>query len=274
MPLKAVYADQGAIPEEFRDHYKEQDGKFVLQVEAVDGYALEDVSGLKHVLSAERTAHGKTKAELEKFGSTYDGDAKKWVHAIDPAKAKGAVKRLEEFEGIDPEKEADKMADSKFQAAKTQLIEKHNGELASRDERISALTGTVSSLLIDQVATAALAEAKGSVDLLLPHIKNNTRVKEADGKFTVEVVDKDGNARIGNGKGDPMTIKDLIAEMKASESFGRAFDASGASGSGMQPGGGSRGGSGTKKGDMGGDKGSRVTAIKERFPDLDKIGAE
>jgi hypothetical protein len=38
-----------------------------------------------------------------------------------------------------------------------------------------------------------------------------------------------------DGKGNPMTIRDLVKEMRASEIFGRAFNGSGQSGSGTQP---------------------------------------
>jgi hypothetical protein len=74
-----------------------------------------------------------------------------------------------------------------------------------------------------------------------------------------------------NGKGDPMSIREFVAEMKASDTFGRAFEASGASGSGMTPGGGDGGGRNTKKGDFGGSKKDRVEAIKSKFPDLEKV---
>jgi hypothetical protein len=92
----------------------------------------------------------------------------------------------------------------------------------------------------------ALAEAKGAVDLLLPHVLASTRTVEKEpGRFEVEVIDKDGNVRI-DGKGNNMDIKGLVAEMRQSEAFGRAFDGTGHSGSGKQPGGGT-GGSGTLK---------------------------
>lgn len=262
MTLKAVLESVDDLSDDLKAHYKEEDGKFILDVESVGGYALEDVGGLKTALGKERTEREKLEKKVVKFKD------------IDPDKALEALAELEEIKKIDPEKDADRIANTKFEAAKAQLLKAHEGEIASRDERIGKLTGTVSSLMVDQVATAALAEAKGSVELLLPHVQRHTRVKEQDdGNFVVEVVDKDGNARIGNAKGEPMTIKDLVAEMKASEAFGRAFEASGQSGSGMQPGGGSGGGGRQhQKGDFGGDRKDRVEAIRSKFPDLEKAG--
>ncbi|WP_156137627.1 hypothetical protein [Methyloceanibacter caenitepidi] len=265
MALKAVIEKLEDVSEGLREEYRPgtadegKEGKFVLNVESVEGYALEDVNGLKTALGKERTQREKLERDVVKFKD------------LDPDKARAALEELEELKKIDPNKEADKIANSKFEAAKAQLLEKHNGEIASRDERIGHLAGTVQQLLVDQVATAALAEAKGAVDLLLPHVQRHTRVKETDGKFVVEVVDGEGNARIADSKGTPMGIKDLISEMKASDTFGRAFDASGQSGSGMQ---GSAGGpgAGPQKGSFGGSPEERRDAIKSKFPELSQAG--
>ena len=48
------------------------------------------------------------------------------------------------------------------------------------------------------------------------------------------LVDANGTPRI-NAKGEPLTIKDVVAEMRASDTFGRAFEGSGASGGGTPP---------------------------------------
>lgn len=235
MSLKAIIDAVEGLPDGVKEHYtKRDDGKFVLSVDPVDGFALEDVTGLKTALGKERTTRERLERDVVKFKD------------MDPDKAREALAKLEEFTSIDPAKEADKIANTKFEAAKAQLLEKHTGEVKARDERIGHLIKSVESLLIDAAAASALAEAKGSVELLLPHVRAHTRVKEADGKFTVEVVDKDGNARIADAKGGLMDIKGLVAEMRASETFGRAFEGSGNTGSGKQPGSGS-GGTGTAK---------------------------
>lgn len=254
MALKAILASLDGIDDATKALYVEKDGKFVLDVETVDGFSLEDVNGLKTALGKERTRADKAEGLIGKFKD------------LDPDKARAALTELEELKKLDPNKEADKIANSKFEAAKTQLLEKHTGEITSRDERIGHLTKTVEGLLIDAAATSALAEAKGSVELLLPHVRAHTRVKEVDGKFTVEVVDKDGNAKIADSKGTPMDIKGLVAEMRQSEAFGRAFEASGSSGTGKLPGNG--GGGGGQKGNFGGTREERTAAIAAKFPDL------
>lgn len=228
--LKAVIDNLESVPDGVRGSYRPGtaddglEGKFVLQVEGVNGWSLEDVSGLKNALGRERTRADKAEGKVKKFGD------------LDPDAAREALQKLEEFQSIDPKKEADRLAAAKVEAATKQLIEKHTSEINGVKQRADGYLGQVRSLLIDNVATSALAAQKGSVDLLLPHVQRHTRLKETDdGKFVVEVIDKDGNPRIGDSKGTPMSVEQLVAEMKQSDSYGRAFEGTGASGSGKQP---------------------------------------
>ncbi len=252
MALKAIIEKIEDAPEAFRSEYTEKDGKFVLAVESVGGYALEDVTGLKTALGAERSQRERLEKDVVRFKD------------LDPEKARAALIELEELKAIDPAKEADKIASSKFEAAKAQLLEKHQAEVTGKDARIAALTGAVDGLTRKQQATLAIAEAKGAVELLLPHVLAHTRIKEgSDGSFSVEVVDAAGNGRIADAKGTPMTIKDLVAEMRESQTYARAFDGDGHSGSGKEHD--SGGGTGGTGGDMGGTRAEREAAIKAKF---------
>lgn len=221
MALKPFFDDPSEIPQGMEDLYVEHDGRHVLDVAPDNGWALEDVSGLKSALSKERASAQTLAKRVETFGD------------LDPGKAKEAMERLKELEQIDPTKEADKIATTKFEGLKTQLLEKHKGEVAKMADENTRLRGSLEKILVDQAATQALAEAGGSVRLLLPHIRSSTRVVQSDkGDFMVEVVGADGNARIGSKNGDAMTLKELVEEMRDSDDFGAAFKASGMSGSG------------------------------------------
>lgn len=159
--------------------------------------------------------------------------------------AKQAKARLANYDGVDPEEfkrlkdaaaEAErKKAESEgdFKSLEKQLIEKHTVELGARDKRISALQAALEQRLVDAEATRELAEAKGSARVLLPHVKSQVKVVESDdGEFSVQVVDARGNPRIADGKGTPMTLKDLVGEMRNDPEFARAFDGTGSSGGG------------------------------------------
>lgn len=224
MALKAIVDNLDGVPEGARDFYTAgEDGKFTLAVEPVGGWALEDVEGLKSALGKERGENDRLKKQITKFGD------------IDVDRAREALSHYEQFKDIDPKKEADKIAQAKVEALQKQLLDKHAQEVAGKDERIGNLYKQVEYLLVDQVATAAIAEAKGSVELLLPHVRQFTRVKEAEGKFSVEIVDREGNPRISNAKGDPLDIKGFVAELRSSDVFGRAFDGTGITGGGTPP---------------------------------------
>ena len=258
MTLRAIVENTDGMDEALAKFYEPVEGVgFRLRVEPAGTWALEDVGGLKSALEKERGRADKLDRAAKKFAD------------IDPDKAREALAKYEELAAIDPAKEADRMAHEKFEAAKKQLHEHSQAELAKRDDRIGQLTSVLQETLIDREATAALAEAKGSVDLLLPHVQRYTRVREADnGRFAVEIVDGEGNSRIKDSSGAPMSIRDLVAEMRNSEMFGRAFEASGQTGTGRVSPNGSAGGAGVAKGSWTGSKDDRAAAIASRFPDL------
>lgn len=178
--------------------------------------------------------------------------------ALKKANKEAADRRnaLKNYEGVDPEEfrrlkqEAEERAAKDAEAKgewdklKEQIVSKHQAELVSKEQRIQALQGALESHLIDARATAAIVAAKGVPQLLLPHVKSRLRVVEAEGKFDVQVLDASGGQLIADAKGTPAGIADLVESFKADPIYGRAFEASGASGGGTQPGG---GGSAPKK---------------------------
>jgi len=221
MAIPAITDTLDGVAEPLHEHYAERDGKFYLDVTAVGGYALEDVNGLKTALSAERTAKGVAESRLKEFGDA------------DPKKAKSALAKYEELLAFDPEKESDKLAEQKFKAQKDQLLSKHAEELAGRDAQVVKVKGELQKTLIDAQATQAIVGAKGNVRLLLPHLKAEARLREADdGTFLTELLDEFGNSRIGDAKGNPLTFKQRVEEMKTQEDFQAAFAVTEQSGGG------------------------------------------
>lgn len=169
--------------------------------------------------------------------------------------AKRAKDALKAYDGVDPEefkrlKSAAEEAERKklteqgnFDALKKQLVDQHAKELEGRDGRIGSLTKSLERHLIDAEASRVIAELKGSVKGLLPHVKPHIRVVEVDGEFVAQVVDSKGNPRIGDAKGGPMTISQLVEEMKSDGELSRLFEGSGSSGGGASKSGAGGGGS-------------------------------
>jgi hypothetical protein len=241
MALKLIVDKLDDIPEALRGEYTEKDGKFHL---GVDG--LEDTGGLKTALQKERADR-----------AAYEKQVKAWQGL---GKSPDEIKELLEAQARADEDKATKAGE--WDKLKAQMNEKHDAALRSKDETISAMRMRLNAELVDAKAVAAIAAAKGVPELLLPHVQRHVKV---DADFNVQVVDDKGDPRV-NGKGEPLTIADLVAEMRGSEVFGRAFEGSGQSGSGKQPGNGAGGAGVNRKSDF--------KTEKDRAAFVDKHGFE
>lgn len=246
--LKAVVSksDFEALSPVEQGHYTATEGAEThrLAVEAVNGVELADTVGLKRSLQSERDLRSRAETALK----PYDG--------LDPVAARDALGKMDEISKWDPE---EKLAEGKTQYEKQvraqadaqlgKLNEEHVVALGLLTDRNGTLTSQLTSTLIDAVATQAITEAKGSIDLLKPVIQSKVRTKVGDdGILVVEVIDDDNLTRLSpvSGNTDPMTIGELVNELRNSDRYARAFDGTGASGAGGAGGAGSqgRGGSG------------------------------
>lgn len=218
MSLKLTVDTLDDVPENLRSLYSEADGKFRL---AVDG--IEDTAGLKSALQKEREA-----------ARNAEKQAKAWM---------ALGKTPEEIAAlVDAQRKADEdraLKGGEFDKLKAQMVEQHKTELAKKDTTVAAMRGHLERFLVDAQATTAISELKGVPALLLPHVKAAVKVVDDGDAFAVRVVDANGNPRV-NGKGEFLSIRDLVDEMRQNEVFGRAFEPTGATGSGA---GGSGGGS-------------------------------
>ena len=112
-----------------------------------------------------------------------------------------------------------------------------NDKALEGERKVSdALRGTVHKYLVTSGASAALAAENGLVDLAMPFVQNQVKVMEQDGEFIAVVVDSDGDPRISGGTGQPMTLRELVREMKGQEKFAPLFKSEAKSGVGAVPG--------------------------------------
>ncbi len=109
-------------------------------------------------------------------------------------------------------------------------------ELAKAGERETALRNTVHKYLVTSGASEALAAEGGMVELAMPFVQQQVKVMEEDGEFKAVVVDGDGDPRISGGTGQPMTIKELVREMKGQEKYAPLFKSDAKGGGGALPG--------------------------------------
>lgn len=158
---------------------------------------------------------------------------------------KATKAKLSAYEGVDPEKykqleaaaaEAERKkaaAEGDFKSLEAQLTKKYEGQLEVERGEKTKLRTSMERNLIDAAAAQELAKHSDSPKMLLPHIRAQMKVVEQDGEFFARIVDGNGNVRIGAGQGStPMSLTELIEEMKQDKEFAPAFRGLGASGGG------------------------------------------
>lgn len=130
----------------------------------------------------------------------------------------------------------DSKAAGQLEKMRTELKAAHTKELEGKDATINALRGTVHKYLVTSGATEALAAEGGNPELALPFVERSIKVEERDGEFIPVVVDADGDPRISGGTGQPMTIRELVKEMKSNDKYAPLFASTAKGGGGAQPG--------------------------------------
>lgn len=215
MPLPAVVDSLDAIPETARDFYKQDaDGKrYLLDAEGIA--AGDDLGELKRALERE-------KAERRKFARLAEERG-----GIDPEEYKALRAEKDERERHEAEKKG------QFDKLLAQKDEVYKREKEALEAERSAALAAVQEYVVDAQANAAIASFKGKPKLLLPLVRAQLKaVKGEDGKYRVAVLDSDGEERRNPKTNAPMSVAELVAEMKADPEFGGAFEASGATGGG------------------------------------------
>lgn len=229
MKLKAVVDNLEKIDEKYHDLYTEQDGVYVLNVEPSEGMALENVEGLKETLNKVNKENRTLKRDLKKF----DG--------LDPDEAKKALDKLDELGDLDPEKDAERIAQEKLEKGQEKLIAPFKEENQKLKDRNDKLLNSLQKSSIESAALRAVEQYGGSARLLMPHIRDRVKlVENDDGEFDIQVVDEGGDLRTKadrEGKVHEMSVEDLVGEMRESEEFAPAFNGTAQSGGGTPPGG-------------------------------------
>lgn len=249
MSLKAVVSDINSVDEGLRNFYKEADGKFVLQVEPTEGLKLENVDGLVSALGAERNLKKSLEDKLKPFEGI---DAKLAREAIarvaeygdlTPEQAREAKETAERLAALDPKKDAERIAAEKIdaevkkfqaqaKARETELLQ----QLEQTGGAVNSLKTQLKTLMVDNVVKSELAnlspldDARDAIQLLA---ERSIRTTEVDGQFVVQVVDDAGVPRIKDVAGTPVSVGDLLAEIK--EKKPGLFKAENKSGVGVRP---------------------------------------
>lgn len=230
MALAAIVASLEGLAEGIRGEYKKIEkgdhaGKFMLDVTPTENFALEDVKGLKASVSAARKERDDWKRKVLDLGIDEDADV---------GELKKSLERVKEIKDWTPESKVQEQIES----VKAQLATKHGSEKKALQDQLAALEAEVNSLLVDAVASKAIADAGGSPALLLPHVKSAAKVVRENGKASARIMEN-GTARLSmkQGKDEPMSIEEYVEILKSDNQFAPAFSGTNAKGVGTrQPG--------------------------------------
>lgn len=112
----------------------------------------------------------------------------------------------------------------------------HSGELESRDQRLAGLQKQLFTLMgTGEAKKELLALGAADVDLAMPFVLERLKTIEEHGELDVRVVDADGEIKYGT-TGRPMTVKELVTEMKGNSKYGLLFKSDTPQGGGTPPG--------------------------------------
>lgn len=218
--------DINKVPEQFRGLYEEgEEGYSLSKDEKVVG-AVSAITGLNKALTAARAEAKANKGNKVDLSPLADfGDSPEAIAA--------AVKsQIEEFQN-----ELAKGSEAKLNldTIKADLAKAHATDLQTRETEIENLKTTLYTYLVENRAQSDIVEAGGMPELLMPVLKQDLKPVIEDGKYTVRVVDSEGNIRYSGITGEAMTTAERVAELKADEKFGRAFNSETKTGGGSAP---------------------------------------
>lgn len=173
---------------------------------------------------------------------------------------KRAKTALKAYEGLDPAEfqrlktaaddaeRAKATAAGDFKSLETQLVQKYEASLKTVESEKVEMQRAMEVHLIDAAAASELARHSDTPRLLMPHVRAMMKVVKEEGQFVSRIVDPiTGAVRIGKGQGTtPMTLGELVEEMRANPEFAPAFRGTGSSGGGASKSAASGGGAGPK----------------------------
>lgn len=207
--LRARVSDINDIDEGLRDHYKQEGEGWILDVEANEGFALENIQGLRNALQAERNETKKLKTNLS------------------------------QFEGISPEDVSNFKQNSTKQQSSDEELNKlkstYHKKLNDLQDELSKKDKVMNDYLLNSEINRVLSNASlvdNGAALLRPHIQSSLRV--IDGQVTP--VDKDGNPMISNKMNNVgnMSLDEFVEGMKSNKVYSGLFKADNIQGTGSK----------------------------------------
>jgi FtsZ-binding cell division protein ZapB len=221
--MKSFVTSLDQVPEQYRGLYKEVDGGFLLQVEPVNGYALENVNGLKNALQTKTIELQDAKNKIAEMGE------------LDLDKLKKDSENWNKVKDLDPEEQAAK----KVRDAIRVRDEAHQKELNKYVDREKSLIDKLKSSGLESVKTA-IAKAGGRPEWAMDYLRNAVKVELNDDLEPVtSFMSEDGLTPLveydAQGKEIPFSVDKFVEKMQNSDTYGGIFKTPATGGNGGQP---------------------------------------
>ena len=229
--------DLATVPAEHQSHYTKStvDGKDVFVISEGSKSLVAAYSGVSTALTkaqadkkASSDESAKRRGVIKSFDSVYDG-----LGLSDDDRTTDGV--MSHVNGLLDQVKGGKEVKINLDKINTENAKRMTELSTSKDAKYAKLHGSLIKHMITEAATACIAKAGGSVELLLPIISKSCKVIEDGDDYVVRVVDKQGDVR-SDGAGGLLNVSGLVTELKASDVYARAFDSDKSSGGGKPPG--------------------------------------
>jgi len=202
MSLLAAVATLDGLDETTAKLYKADGERFVLDVQPVDGFVLENVTGLKSTVTNLRGQLD----EANKLNKAWD--------AIDktPAEAQEALTKVESMKDWTPEERVAEQIEAKTK----EVASSKQAEIDALNVRFGITMASLEAATVKQALIDAATKANFVSPTLAPKLfRDSVKLQEKDGVFTAIVVNNQGEQRTSvqaNGDIKAVSIEDYIAE--------------------------------------------------------------
>jgi hypothetical protein len=218
--------------------------KAKLEALLAKGSSLSDTEKAELEALQAKAGEGDKGGEGETFSKAYVEQLRK-ENAKYRTRASEADTKLAQYDGIDPEeykklKDAQKKAQDaelakqgEWDKLRTQLITEHGKEVEKKDKEIKALKDQhaqleaelESTIMGHEIAVQASVAKAINPTLVEMVVKTMAKpVKLESGQRVIRVLDADGTERIDAKTGKPLTVAQLIEELKLTDQYAHLFE--------------------------------------------------
>lgn len=220
MTLKAFLGSLEDLDQATASLYRETDAGYVLDVEPVEGYALEDVAGLKKVVSELQAKNQRQRDALKAWSELKPDEVRASLEELEALRLAGADQKAKFAEQV--------------KAHESRIESKYKAQLEEATARANSATQRLRDEMVDRHLAEAISATQGYDHFLRPALRERVKVVDEEGEMHVRVFDGD-DVKLAFPKGmtpRPMTVREFVEDLRSDEKWANAFQGAAVGGSG------------------------------------------